>query len=118
MREVTRIAVDSYPVGLDISHDGTMLVVTSQARSGLGGNAVGLYRVDYAEAETPDTVAPPHNDGPHTESADSLAGKINQETPSKSAFAWLGQDGHAALTGTIAVIILLLAVFIVLHRRQ
>lgn len=54
------IPVDSYPVGLDISPDGSMLVVTSQGRKGFGGNAVNIFKVEYAEPEpapqVPDTV--------------------------------------------------------------
>ena len=49
MRTVGRIAVDSYPVGLDIARDGHFLVVTSQGRDGLGGNAVNLFRIDYLD---------------------------------------------------------------------
>lgn len=50
MTDIASISIDSYPVGLDISDDGTLLVVTSQARSGLGGNAVNLVRVTYADS--------------------------------------------------------------------
>ena len=53
MTVVANITVDSYPVGLHISRDGRFVVVTSQGRSGLGGNAVNLYRVDYAHPEEP-----------------------------------------------------------------
>ena len=45
MAVVTSIDVDSYPVGLDISGDGTMLIVTSQGKKGGGGNAVNIYRI-------------------------------------------------------------------------
>lgn len=60
MTQVTSIVVDSYPVGLDLSSDGTRLLVTSQGRKGFGGNAVNLITVDYAEPE-PDVnaVSPP-----------------------------------------------------------
>lgn len=51
MKEIVRIDVDSYPVGLDISEDGKYVIVTSQGRRDCGGNAVNIYRVDYAEPE-------------------------------------------------------------------
>lgn len=51
MRQITSIDVDSYPVGLDISDDGKYVIVTSQGRSGGGGNAVNIYEVSYPEPE-------------------------------------------------------------------
>jgi DNA-binding beta-propeller fold protein YncE len=51
MKEIVRIDVDSYPVGLDVSEDGKYVIVTSQGRRDRGGNAVNIYRVDYAEPE-------------------------------------------------------------------
>jgi YVTN family beta-propeller protein len=45
MTVVDRIRVDSYPVGLDVSADGTLLAVTSQGRKGYGGNALNLFRI-------------------------------------------------------------------------
>lgn len=44
---VATVGADSYPVGMDISPDGTLLAVTSQGRSGGGGNSVMVYRVSY-----------------------------------------------------------------------
>lgn len=51
MEVIGQIAVDSYPVGLDISPDGKYVVVTSQGRRGGGGNAVNIYEVEYSERE-------------------------------------------------------------------
>lgn len=51
MKTVCDIGVDSYPVGLDISNDGKYVIVTSQGRSGGGGNAVNIYEVNYDEPE-------------------------------------------------------------------
>ena len=43
------IRADSYPVGLALSPDGRTLAVTSQGKKdGGGGNAVNVYRVEYA----------------------------------------------------------------------
>jgi hypothetical protein len=51
MAMVDSIRVDSYPVGLDVSPDGTLLAVTSQARKGFGGNALNLFRIVRPAAE-------------------------------------------------------------------
>lgn len=45
MTVVDRIRVDSYPVGLDVSEDGSLMAVTSQGRKGFGGNALNLFRI-------------------------------------------------------------------------
>lgn len=50
MSVAASIDVDSYPVGLDISTDGTLVAVTSQGIKGSGGNAVNLYRIEYADS--------------------------------------------------------------------
>lgn len=61
------VDVDSYPVGLDISRDGRLVIVTSQGRGeNQGGNAVNIFRVDYRTAEPvisdSATVASNHQD--------------------------------------------------------
>ena len=40
------IAADSYPVGMDVSPDGTQLWVTSQGRKARGGNSVMVYTIE------------------------------------------------------------------------
>ena len=47
MKVIGNIKVDSYPVGLDVSPNGRLIVVTSQGRKGGGGNAVNIFEVDY-----------------------------------------------------------------------
>lgn len=44
---IAHIAVDSYPVGLDVSKDGKYVFVTSQGKKNGGGNAVNIYKVTY-----------------------------------------------------------------------
>lgn len=44
---IGKVPVDSYPVGLDISDDGKMLIVTSQGRNERGGNAVNIFEIEY-----------------------------------------------------------------------
>lgn len=53
MKVIGSITADSYPVGLDLSPDGRLLVSTSQGRKDRGGgNAVTFYEIEYAEPET------------------------------------------------------------------
>ena len=47
MQLLGALDADSFPVGLDISPDGRRLYSTSQGRSGSGGNAVDIFRIDY-----------------------------------------------------------------------
>ena len=51
MKQITSIDADSYPVGLDISEDGRYVIITSQGRSGGGGNAVDIFEITYPEPE-------------------------------------------------------------------
>lgn len=44
---IGKVPVDSYPVGLDISNDGKMLIVTSQGRNDRGGNSVNIFELEY-----------------------------------------------------------------------
>lgn len=57
MEVVATAPVDSYPVGLDISPDGSLLVLTSQGRKGHGGNAVNIFKVEYARPEAAPSAA-------------------------------------------------------------
>lgn len=57
MKVVARLTVDSYPVGLDISADGKLLIVTSQGHKEQGGNSVEVFSVSY-DGETEAAVAP------------------------------------------------------------
>ncbi len=43
LRRMLTIPADSYPVGLDVSPDGSVVVSTSQGRDHRGGNAVDVY---------------------------------------------------------------------------
>lgn len=51
MRISARIPVDSYPVGLELSPDGSQVWVTSQGRSAKGGNSVGVFQARYKMQE-------------------------------------------------------------------
>lgn len=44
------VPADPYPVGLDISDDGTLILMTSQAHPSVGGgNAVDIFQVEYTD---------------------------------------------------------------------
>jgi DNA-binding beta-propeller fold protein YncE len=45
MKVVAECPADSYPVGMDINADGTLLIVTSQGRNNAGGNSVMIYKI-------------------------------------------------------------------------
>jgi hypothetical protein len=47
MKTVATISADSFPVGMAISDDNKKLVVTSQGRSGKGGNSVMIFNIQY-----------------------------------------------------------------------
>ncbi len=49
MTVLTSIPVDSYPVGLDISHDGRYVFTTSQGRGNSGGNCVDIYELEIKQ---------------------------------------------------------------------
>ncbi len=111
MTAIGSITVDSYPVGLHISDDGRFLVVTSQARSGLGGNAVNLYRVDYAE---PEVSTDPKPVVPDSIAADSVGG-----TGAPASGAWQAMSRPwlpwvCAAAGVLA----LMALWLVFRKRK
>lgn len=111
MAVIAHIAVDSYPVGLDVSHDGSLVVVTSQARHGLGGNAVNLYRVTYAD------------DAEAQASATATASDLSTDSTSVVGNAARATDEATTsvdlkLFITLGVIALLLIVVLVMLRRK
>lgn len=53
MTVASRIAADSFPVGLDISPDGNSLWVTSQGIDGAGGNSVEVFAVTVSSGAPP-----------------------------------------------------------------
>jgi len=51
MRISARVPVDSFPVGLELSPDGSNVWVTSQGREAKGGNSVGVFQARYKMQE-------------------------------------------------------------------
>lgn len=82
MSVIASITVDAFPVGLDLSTDGRLLISTSQGRDGQGGNAVNLFSITYAD----DEVTQPVDTIPET--TDDQSGR--PERPRSSTFiSWL-----------------------------
>lgn len=109
MTDVASINIDSYPVGLDISSDGRLLVVTSQARSGNGGNAVNLIRVTYADSLAEQNAAKqklaPADDMP----IDSLSA-TTETAPGGAADSFPRKYAWAAVGALLLILIAALAI--------
>ncbi|MBO4645500.1 MAG: hypothetical protein J5642_03185 [Bacteroidales bacterium] len=105
MQMIASAEVDSYPVGLDISADGTMVIVTSQGRNDKGGNAVDIFRVDYQQ---PEQAIPDQEKRGTLETAPST-GPTSGSWGVPSGWLW----------GTLtAMVLLATGVVVVLHRRK
>lgn len=63
MRIAARVPVDSYPVGLELSPDGSQVWVTSQGRSAKGGNSVGVFQARYKMQEIVPSARPVASEG-------------------------------------------------------
>ena len=51
MELIMKVPTDSYPVGLDVSPDGTQLWVTAQGAKGYGGNSVSAYKLTVSDSK-------------------------------------------------------------------
>jgi DNA-binding beta-propeller fold protein YncE len=60
MSIVSRIGVDSFPVGLGLSPDDSQIWITSQGKKGLGGNSVSSYLIRQPAIEILQTKRPSH----------------------------------------------------------
>ena len=115
MQMLAEIAVDSYPVGLDISNDGRYVLVTSQGRKNGGGNAVNIYQIDYPEPE-------PVKKEPVPADSDSIAAPAADNGSSisqSSIMKWLSTTTGQVTAGAIAaVLIAAVAVPVSMKRRR
>lgn len=115
MQMIAEIAVDSYPVGLDISNDGRYVLVTSQGRKNGGGNAVNIYQIDYPEPE-------PVKKEPAAADSDSIAAPAADNGSSisqSSIMKWLSTPTGQVTAGAIAaVLIAAVAVPVSMKRRR
>lgn len=115
MKMVANTTVDSYPVGLDISKDGSIVIITSQGRKGAGGgNAVNIFSVQYAEPEP----APE----PYVENDEAVENSENnemdgEETERKETAVgdWITSP---YVLGCIGFLLLLAIVLIILKRKR
>lgn len=110
MTVADHIRCDSYPVGLELSPDGHRAIVTSQGRSGNGGNAVNIFAID--RFDNFDYEAAVKNSAPSYEAdeitdedtADSQAIE-NDTVISQWPWIWIG-IGAAAIIAVIFIIVL------------
>lgn len=120
MKVVDNIRIDSYPVGLAISPDGTYLAVTSQGRSGGGGNAVNLIKVDRPNF----TYIPPVSDQEEIQ-ADSIQNEpdtFNPENGSPDYFSYTERlkslFSNRWTIGIIVIIIAAIACFLTARGKR
>lgn len=107
MTVADRIRVDSYPVGLALSPDGTRAVVTSQGRKGKGGHAVNIF-----EVLRPDYHAPqPAPIVEKTEPAD-------DDTPAQQSSATSTEIPIMLIAGIGSAILAILIAGILIGRRR
>lgn len=112
MTVVDRIRVDSYPVGLAVSADGTRLVVTSQGRKGFGGNAVNLFDIIRPGVQ-PFSPLPAADDEETEDIGDDLS---SPETTVKRA--GLAPWAYWIIPLLVVIAIALISViFVYLHRK-
>lgn len=102
MKQIAEIAADPFPVGLDISADGSRVYTTSQGKKGRGGgNAVDIFSVTYPEPEIAPGSTPP---APDTERPRGTLPPDDYPATTSSTIPWPGIAG-----GIIAAAAALLA---------
>ena len=107
MKVIARLTVDSYPVGLDISADGSRLVTTSQGRKGMaGGNAVDVFSVTYADPDA-ERAASVAEAATTTEVQDTTATEQPTGNQTWSHMTWQPWMNYAAIVAGILLIIAL-----------
>lgn len=106
--------VDSYPVGLDVSPDGSMVVVTSQGRKGYGGNAVNIFDVTYAVPEHGPVVKPISS----PEYAEVAIDSVPAELPAAGKLKHILNSTPAVLAYSAVGILLAAAVIALLFRNR
>ena len=120
MKQITSISADSYPVGLDISEDGRYVIITSQGRSGGGGNAVDIFEITYPEPEplTKEGMAALNlkDDAADLSEKDSsaMADSVGEEADSESAIA---KEYIAYAGGGLAAILVAVLAYKCLHKK-
>ncbi len=109
MKLVATLPIDSYPVGLDVSADGSMLVTTSQGRQGHGGNAVNLVQVTGDVAPEPQAAAPAaQQEQPEDQDTEASAAK-------GTVLPWHRHSPWMPLVALVCGIVIVLGVVRVIH---
>ena len=112
MKMIASIDIDSYPVGLDISRDGSKVIVTSQGRKGFGGNAVNIVEVTYATPEPDITEKPAADDDTETS-----AQEDDQAKTAETSSVDMRTVGYIAI-GVFALIALGLIATLMMRKRR
>lgn len=103
MKVADSIRSDSYPVGLALSPDGSMMVSTSQGRSRQGGNAVNIYRVERYDLPTAAAAAEAPA-GPQDAAGEDEAGEETEDDNGEDEGAGNSTAG-TILMGSAAIIL-------------
>lgn len=119
MTMIAQIDVDSYPVGLDVSKDGKTVIVTSQGHTNngrtLGGLAVNIYSVEYAE---PEPVLKPTMPADSDSTAVAPSGEAGTAS-GNSVMKWLGTPTGKITAGALtALIVAAIAIPISKKKRK
>lgn len=121
MQQILAIGADSYPVGLAISDDGHYLLSTSQGRSHFGGNAVDIFRIDYAEEPAPrsrNVPTPSAADGAEAGQDAANAGANPQPLSGSPATAFVQQYKWPLVGGGVALATLLVGFGVYRHFKN
>ena len=119
MKVVDSLTIDSYPVGLAISPDGTLLAVTSQGREGHGGNALNLVRIirPYYEAPVPAMTDSIANDPDDTLALQETPGDVDSDRKSGSVNIIRNMPLLIG-TGILLTAILSLLLYFIFRKRK
>lgn len=113
MKQTCTIDVDSYPVGMDISHDGHLLIVTSQGHKGIvSGNCVDIFHVDYAEEPRIEPLADKEPCDTDTIAA------TDPKSSLKESVKQYATSHTELLIGIVIVIVVILFAFILKRRKD
>lgn len=111
MKEICRVEVDSYPVGLDISDDGSMVIVTSQGHANQdGGNAVNIFEVKYAVPEVAPQKSEPSMNSQENDSTGVLSHPLSQNRGDA------GYDAMPYVYGGVALLLIAGGAACLVHR--
>lgn len=120
MKMLGRITVDSYPVGLDVSPDGSCVIVTSQGHNHKGGNAVNVFTASYDTPEVSiDPIPDQASDSVMTDSVvatdNDILEIIHQRLPATKNIT--ASTARGIGVGVLAVVVVAFLIYIRCRRR-